>query len=337
MKRKLLIAFVALTLSASAVWLLFRADLAAAKMALESASQIAATACGPIEYRVVGRGPPVLLVHGAGGGYSQMDEFSQRFAAAGFRAIAVSRFGYLRTPLPRDGSPVAQADAHACLLDALDVQHAATIGLSAGAPSAIQFCALHAERCSALVLLVPAIAVPGREVKQTTPPSPLWQFVFDDVLQSDIVIWSVSRAWPELMIETVLATPLDVFRNASQSEKQRALGVIRDVFPVSLRSDGLGNDAAITTSAPTENLQRIVAPTLAISARDDLYDTDAGAAFIAEHVIDAKLILLSQGGHAWLGHNERVQDEVIGFLRTVPAMLAKDRKTGSWQRLQSQD
>ena len=32
---------------------------------------------------------------------------------------APSRFGYLRTPLPSDASPAAQADAHSCLLDAL--------------------------------------------------------------------------------------------------------------------------------------------------------------------------------------------------------------------------
>lgn len=40
----------------------------------------------------------------------------------GFRTIAVSRFGYLGTPLPADPSPAAQADAYAALLDALGIQ-----------------------------------------------------------------------------------------------------------------------------------------------------------------------------------------------------------------------
>jgi pimeloyl-ACP methyl ester carboxylesterase len=51
----------------------------------------------------------------------------------------MSRFGYLRTPLPADASAAAQADAHACLLDALGIRRAAIVGASAGAPSAMQF------------------------------------------------------------------------------------------------------------------------------------------------------------------------------------------------------
>jgi len=46
--------------------------------------------------------------------------------------------GYLRTPMPADASAAAQADAHACLLDALGIRRAAVMGGSAGAPSALQ-------------------------------------------------------------------------------------------------------------------------------------------------------------------------------------------------------
>jgi pimeloyl-ACP methyl ester carboxylesterase len=324
MKRKWLIGSALLVLSITAVWLQYRADLSTAQKSLSSGSRIAHTACGPIEYAVTGRGPAVLLVHGAGGGYSQMADISELLAAAGFQAIAMSRFGYLRTPLPADRTPSAQARAHACLLDALGLSRAAAVGLSAGAPSALEFCALHAERCSALVLLVPAIALPGRALEQSTPPSPFWQFVFDHVLQSDFVIWGISRVWPEMLVETVLATPTDVFRRASADERQRALGVIRDIFPVSLRGEGLRHDALTTTSAPLHTLRRITAPTLAISASDDLYDTDAGAAHLADQIVGARLILLPDGGHAWLGHHAQVQDEVIRFLQLS---LAKEIRT----------
>ena len=46
--------------------------------------------------------------------------------------IAMSRFGYLRTPMPADASPEAQADAHVCLLDALGIGKTAAMGGSAG-------------------------------------------------------------------------------------------------------------------------------------------------------------------------------------------------------------
>jgi CubicO group peptidase (beta-lactamase class C family) len=51
----------------------------------------------------------------------------------GFRIIAPSRIGYLRIPLPQDASPAAQADAYACLLDALNISKVAVVGVSAEA------------------------------------------------------------------------------------------------------------------------------------------------------------------------------------------------------------
>lgn len=87
-------------------------------------------------------------------------EIAEPLARAGLRVIAVSRFGYLRTPLPADASAAAQADAHACVLDALGIRRAAVLGVSAGGPSALQFALRHPERTAALVLLVPAVYAP---------------------------------------------------------------------------------------------------------------------------------------------------------------------------------
>lgn len=297
------------------IYVQYRSDLSAIRQRLVTGSQIASTACGPVEYAVAGSGPAVLVVHGAGGGYSQVAAITELLAASGFRAIAMSRFGYLRTPLPADASPAAQADAHVCLLDAMGVSKAMAIGVSAGAPSAIQYCLRYPARCSALVLLVPAISIPGRDVSETTPPSAFWRFVFDYVLRSDFVIWGVIRLRPEILIETVLATPLEQFHNASPAERRRALGVIQDILPVSLKANGLKNDALVTTASIAHGLERITAPTLAISAKDDLYRTDGGAKHAAEQIPGARLILYPTGGHAWLGHDAEVRDEVVTFLR----------------------
>ena len=53
----------------------------------------------------MGDGPPVLIVHDAGGGHDQGLDFAAPLVDSGFRAIAMSRFGYLRTPIPTDASP----------------------------------------------------------------------------------------------------------------------------------------------------------------------------------------------------------------------------------------
>jgi pimeloyl-ACP methyl ester carboxylesterase len=70
-----------------------------------------------------------------------------------FRFIAVSRPGYLRTPLETGRSPDAQADGYAALLDVLGLPQAAVIALSAGGPSALQFTLRHPNRCWGLVLV----------------------------------------------------------------------------------------------------------------------------------------------------------------------------------------
>jgi len=305
---------VALAIALGGIYYEYRGDLSAARAQLLAGSQIAQTRCGPIEYAAAGSGPAVLLIHGAGGGYSQVAAFSQLLQAAGFKAIAMSRFGYLRTPMPEDASAPAQADAHACLLDALGVGKAAAFGASAGAPSAMQFCIRHAQRCSALVLLVPAAYVPGRDAI-TAPPSPFWQAVIGYVLNSDFVIWAVTRLRPEILIETALATPLEVFRAASSAEQQRALDMARDIFPVSIRGQGLGNDGVVCSSLPRYDLEHIAVPTLAISGEDDLYGTLANARYTAEHVPGARLVTYPTGGHAWLDHDADVQREIVTFLR----------------------
>ena len=148
------------------VYAAYRRDIHAARRRIASGSLVAETRAGRIEYAIAGDGPPVLLVHGAGGGYDQGLDLGEPLVARGLRVIAMSRFGYLRTPLPLDASPAAQADAHACLLDALGIARVAVVAASAGAPSALQFVLRHPERCRALVLLVPAAYAPRPGVRR---------------------------------------------------------------------------------------------------------------------------------------------------------------------------
>jgi pimeloyl-ACP methyl ester carboxylesterase len=308
-------------LLAAVVYLQYRTDLDSARDALASGSRVAETACGPIEYSDTGAGPAVVLaVHGAGGGYFQMEGFARRFAADGFRVVSVSRFGYLRTPMPADATPEAQAAAHACVLDALRISKAAVIGVSAGAPSSLRFCSRYADRCQALVLLVPAAYAPEASRRETTPPSPYMQFVLDYVLQSDFVMWAMVRLAPGILVETALATPRDVFRQADDAERARALAIVRSIFPVSPKLDGLRNDMKIASGLRREELENIHAPTLAISAEDDLYGTLAGARYATQNIRNARLVAYPTGGHAWLGHDTDVINEILRFLRgAVPA------------------
>src|SRR6188768_505767 len=91
------------------VYASYRRSIVPAYARVSAGSQLAHTPCGPIEYAVAGEGSPVLVVHGAGGGFDQGLDLGASFARSGFRVIAVSRFGYLGTPLPADAGVIAQA------------------------------------------------------------------------------------------------------------------------------------------------------------------------------------------------------------------------------------
>ncbi|HSC15427.1 MAG TPA: alpha/beta hydrolase [Gammaproteobacteria bacterium] len=317
-KRQFGLGVLALTAACAALaYGLYRRDLNAARARLAGASEIAATRCGPTEYADVGTGAPLLVVHGAGGGFDQGLTIGAPLVARGHRVIAVSRFGYLRTPLPPDASAAAQADAHACLLDALGVERAAVVGASAGAPSALQLAVRHPERVSALVLMVPAAYAPrpGGEAAVRTPPGTLR--LFATALRFDFVFWAIRRAAPTLMIRGVLGTPPELVERADAAERARVGAMLDEILPVSDRRLGLVNDAIVTTTIARYALEHVSAPTLTISAADDLYGTYEAARYTAEQIRGARFVGYADGGHVLVGRDAEVTSEIAEFLATA--------------------
>jgi 2-hydroxy-6-oxonona-2,4-dienedioate hydrolase len=303
----------ALLLAAAGGWHVlsrYRSDLEIAARRITNTSSVAQTRCGPIEYAEQGSGTPVLVVHGAGGGFDQGLAFASDLARAGHRVIAMSRFGYLRTPLPSDASSGAQADAHACLLDALGIRTAAIIGASAGASSALQFALRHPDRCAALVLLVPAAYVPRPEGAPSLRTPQATRILFDTVLRSDFLFWLGLKLARSTMTGAILATRPEVLAGAAPDEQARANRMLDGILPVSRRRLGLLNDAAVTSSLGREPLESVAAPTLVISLDDDQFGTMDGARYAAEHIPEARFVGFEQGGHVWVGHHREIMDLV---------------------------
>lgn len=110
------------------------------------------TALGPVDHVDRGAGAPVLFVHGSPGGADQGVLMTEFLVAAGFRVITPSRPGYFGTPIDDDRrSPEAQADLHAALLDALDIERVAVMCWSGGGPSSYRLAAERPGRVTALV------------------------------------------------------------------------------------------------------------------------------------------------------------------------------------------
>ncbi|MDL5502616.1 MAG: alpha/beta fold hydrolase, partial [Candidatus Methanoperedens sp.] len=142
---------------------------------------------------------------GAGGGYDQGLWIARELVGKGFCIIAPSRFGFLRTPLPQDASSAAQADAHACLLDALNISKVAVVGVSAGAPSSMQFALRHPERTSSLVLIVPGTYTPEHPFE--TPTRAPLPFILSMIFKSDFPLWVAMKVYPSSVLYTIGVPP----------------------------------------------------------------------------------------------------------------------------------
>ncbi len=302
-------------IGAGSIWMgtQYRNDIRRARARVASGSQTIATRCGEIEYAAAGDGPAILMVHGAGGGFDQGMALAKAFVPMGYRVIAMSRFGYLRTPAPEHASIILQADAHACLLDALGVRRTFVVGVSAGAPSALEFALRHTERCKALVLVVPGwFPFPERIPARF---GPLAGIVFEWGLHSDSAFWLISRFFPTTAMRTVLGTPPDVVAAASSPDQARVHSLLSSILPISQRSTGLSLEGRLTVERLSKPLGLLAMPTLVFGAKDDLYGTWENAQFIADGIPRARFVGFPTGGHMLVGHTGEVLDAITHFLK----------------------
>ena len=295
----------------------FERDLAIAVMQAAQGSAVLATRCGPIEVQQAGTGIPLLMIHGSGGGHDQGMAWARPLVQQGVRVIAMSRFGYLRTPRPADASPEAQADAHVCLLDALGIAKAAVMGVSAGAPSALQTAIRHPDRVTALVLVVPIAYKPGAVAASAPLISDDKDALLLRLLGSDFLFWTGLHVARDPLIRHVLATPPGQVAAASDAERARVNDLVDRILPVSSRAEGLRDDTGLGKRLGPYALERIRVPTLVVSARDDGFGTYATSEYTASRIAGAKFLGFEEGGHLLVGHDEAVRAEILALLNAT--------------------
>jgi len=302
--------------------------------ALETQSVVAQTRAGPMEYASRGDGPAVLVLHGGFGGFDQGQMFLPGLTEAGFRVIAPSRPGYLRTPLATGATDEQQADAMAALLDALGVRRAAVAGISAGGPVALQFALRHPDRTAALVL---ACAITHKTAPALPSRASLAYWGLHCGALADLGSWRSDR--------TVRASPRQAvaFALRACSLAPRALrarlvdGVLADpdqrasfqqladsLTPLSARLPGLRNDYLRITQLADLPFERVLVPTLVIHGTADKAVPFDHARLAATRIPGAAFCELRGADHLlMLGpHRNEVKQTVADFLRLHPVSIA---------------
>jgi pimeloyl-ACP methyl ester carboxylesterase len=260
----------------------------------------------------MGEGEPMLIVHGAAGGFDQGVEMTGAMAGRGYRLIVPSRFGYLRSTFPANLTTAMQADAYAQLLDRLGIDKVFVVGISAGAWSSIRFAILHPERCRALALLAPAGYLP----KGTSIHGGV---AVRAIFNSDFIAWAALKLMPIVpggMTRMMLGTDSAVVRAAEPGEKARVRQALDHLLPVSLRFRGMQFDIKTAVTYEPYPIEKIACPVLTISAEDDRFGTASRARYIAAGVPDGRAIIFPTGGHALVGHYADALREVTSFLQT---------------------
>jgi pimeloyl-ACP methyl ester carboxylesterase len=307
--RKALLFFLLIVVITSVVFIIlnfppYQHDMHTAREKLLVGSQVIKIPSGLIEYASVGDGYPVLIVHGAGGGYDQ-GLILGKSIDEDFRRIAISRFGYLRTPLPVNASPIEMADAYAALLDKLNISKVAVLGMSRGGPSSLQFALRYPERCSALVMI--------SAISYTPPPESFIQnIIFNTLFESDFVYWLITTKFKSQLI-SIFGVPEKTQTKLTTAENKWISEFLHSMHPISLRKAGIHNDRKYRIHEHT--LEHITVPTLVIHAEDDSLISFTQGQYTAQNIPDAQFIKLQNGGHLLMGQHEKVKSEIDNFLK----------------------
>jgi len=261
---------------------------------LAAGSLVADTPLGPIEYAPLGVGPPVLVLHGRPGGYDQGLTIARSLGPPRFAFLAVSRPGYLRTPLDPARTPAAQADLYAALLDALRLSDASVIALSGGGPSALEFARRHPARCRALAL-----------VSTVTRRRPRSQRPFVQKFLDEFILTSDHRA---ALLHRLVAP------RAATDPSFAMLAQLCEL-PESLRGQGRRNDLDQFDHLPNAPPAPVAAPTLLLHGDADRIIPILHARSAADSIPDSLLITIPGGGHGiLLTHQSTVVPALLRFL-----------------------
>jgi pimeloyl-ACP methyl ester carboxylesterase len=281
---------------------------------LPARPSVLATARGALELACAGDGPAVLALHGAMGGHDQSMLLARTIGPPEHRYLAVSRPGYLGTPLASGRAPEEQADLYAAALDALGVADAAVMAVSGGGPSAIHFALRHPDRCRALVL----VSTCGGPIATRIPLSfhltkrlLRWRW-FAETMRAKAARDPARAAGRSIEDPEVRA------RTLQDEEVTALLGelVTSTLDRPGLRIAGTENDIAVTRRAAYD-LERVAVPTLVVhGTADRLVPFGAHGRALADRIPGAELLAIEGGEHvAIFTHREEVRWAVARFLR----------------------
>lgn len=278
---------------------------------VSSAPGIIETAMGLVEFHLTeGDGPVVLASHGGAGGVDQARLLLSWLDPARYRLLSLSRPGYLGTPLASGRSIEAQADLFAALLDALGLERAAVVTLSAGGPLGYVFAARHPDRVWALLAID---SVSGRhELPETA--GPVAEAIFMGGL-GEFLMKLIGQKKPAWLLRLILQGT--AYFNKRQLQEHlafalsspEAIDFIRaftsTLYPYRPRKTGTDNDSALYRQLTGLPMEQVRCPTLIVHGTHDADVKFYHGVYARERIAGAQHVWIEEGDHLgfWLSPN----------------------------------
>ncbi len=281
---------------------------------LERGSRVVTTPAGAVEFGIGGRGPAVVVLPGSFGGYDQAVAVGRQLLPDTFRVVAISRPGYLRTPIAVGRTPAEQADAVVPLLDSLGLTRVAVLGISGGGPAALELARRHPDRIWGMVLVA---SLSGPKVQP--PARPLPPSVFDRILGAEFATWwqlvQLERSGLKALESPIFSPDTKVRLAADPARLAQYFELAWFRFPAALRDAGYRNDRDQFGRFNFDGFGAIVAPTLVVHGTLDrnapIEHGDRSAASIA----GAEYLRIEGADHfASIARAEEVRARIVAFL-----------------------
>jgi pimeloyl-ACP methyl ester carboxylesterase len=244
-----------------------------------AAAQVAQTALGPVGYREVGSGPPLVLIMGYAG---TMETWEPQFLdtlALHFRVVVFDNAGIGSTKaLPSPLTVDAMANQTSALISALGLGRPDVLGWSMGGMIAQALAVLHPGQVRRLVLCA---TFPG--VGTVIPP----QANINDLTNGNGL--SVMFPADQAMAAAAFSAEAQSFADPEAA----SAGVISAQGDASL-SWFHGTDPAGRLTS------RITAPTLVADGAEDQLDTRSNSQTVVRLIPGAKLVIYPDAGHGFL-------------------------------------
>jgi pimeloyl-ACP methyl ester carboxylesterase len=280
------------------------------------APRVIETAAGKVEFDLTeGEGPVVLASHGGIGGLDQARVMLGWLDPTQYRLLSPSRSGYLGTPLANGRSIEEQADLFAALLDALGVERAAIVTLSAGGPPGYLFAVRHPDRVSALVAID---SVSGyHEVPGTAGPiaqaifMSRWGQKFMKMIVQKRPAWLLRQLFQGTAYFTKQQTRAHIDFTLGSPEALAFMRAFMNImYPYNSRKAGTDNDTDNYCRLTPLSVEQVRCPTLIVHGTHDADVKFHHGVYAHEHIPGAERFWIEEGSHLgfWLSpHSAQAQ------------------------------